>query len=119
MKNELNSKTDSNHKESTTGEIKKHEEQIAGLIGSLNGYGDSFHVAAQNMATCAEIPVNKINRLLSARTYGTDRAVREKILLYREVSFYDLIQRSIIVTSLKKKKQRKVISALRENRQAL
>ena len=34
-------------------------------------------------------------------------------------SFYDPIQRSTIVTPLKKQKQQKVISVLKENRQAL
>ena len=45
LKNKMNLKTVSNHKESTPIEIKKHEEQIAGLIGSLNEYGDPFHRA--------------------------------------------------------------------------
>ena len=45
LKNKMNLKTVSNHKESTPGAIKKHEEQIAGLIGSLNDYGDPFHGA--------------------------------------------------------------------------
>ena len=43
LKKELkkkNLKTDSNHKESIPGEIKKHEEQIAEFIGSLKDYGD-------------------------------------------------------------------------------
>ena len=45
MKNKINLKTGPNHKESTNGEIKKHEEQISGLIGSLDDYGDSSHGA--------------------------------------------------------------------------
>ena len=120
MKNKENLRTDSNHKESTTGEIKKYEEQIAGIIGSLNNYGDPFHGAARNMATGAQIPVNITNGLLSARKYDTERVEQfmKNRLLYREVSFYHPKQRSTIVTSLKKK-QRTVISVLKESRQAL
>ena len=40
FKNKMNFKTDSNFKESTPSEIRKHEEQIARLIGSLNNYGN-------------------------------------------------------------------------------
>ena len=89
--------------------IKKHEEIIAELIGSLNNYGDLFHGVAQNIATCAEIPINKINGLLSARKYGTDRVEQfmKKRLLHREVYFYDLIQRSTIVTSFKKRNEKR------------
>ena len=43
LKSKTNLKTDSNHKESSPGEIKKHEEQIAGLIGRPNNYGDPFY----------------------------------------------------------------------------
>ena len=46
----MNLKTDSNHKESTPEELKKHEEQTVDLIGSLNDYGDPFHEAARNIA---------------------------------------------------------------------
>ena len=41
-----NFKTDSNFKESTPGEIRKHEEQKARLIGSLNNYTTPFHGVA-------------------------------------------------------------------------
>ena len=101
--------------------IEKHEEQIAGLIGSLNDYGDLFHGVTQNIATCAEITVNKINGLLSARKYGTDRVQQfmKKRLPYREVSFYDPIQRITIETSFTKKKQREVISVIKEDHQVL
>ena len=57
----MNLKTDLNHKESIPGEIKKHEEQIAGPIGSLNDYGNPFHGAVENRATGAEIPGNITN----------------------------------------------------------
>ena len=40
FKNKMNFKTDSNFKESTPSEIRKHEEQIARLIGSLNNYSN-------------------------------------------------------------------------------
>ena len=65
----MNLKTDSDHKESTAGEIKIHEEQIEGLIGSLN---DPFHGVAQNKAASSGIPGNIINALLSATIYGTE-----------------------------------------------
>ena len=42
----MNLKTDSTHKDTTPGEIKRLKQQIAGLIGSLNDYGDPFHGAA-------------------------------------------------------------------------
>ena len=80
MKNKINLKTDSNQEDSTLGENKKHEEQIAGLIGSLNDYGDHFHGAAWNMA---EISGNIINGLLLARKYGTERVeqfVKKRLL---------------------------------------
>ena len=90
MKNKINLKTDSKPKESTPGKIKKHEEQIAGLIGSLK---IPFHGAAQNMAAGAEIPGNIINGLLSARKYGTERVEQfiKKKLLFGEVSFYAVL----------------------------
>ena len=76
----MKNKTGSNHKESTPGEIKKHEEKIAGFIGSLNDYGDPFHESAQNMA---EMLGNIKNGLLSARKYGTERVeqfIKKKLL---------------------------------------
>ena len=72
----MNLKTDWNHKESTAGEIKRREEQIAGLIGSLN---DPFHEVAQNIAAGSEIPGNVINALLSARKYGTERVHKKAV----------------------------------------
>ena len=39
-------KTDSNFKESTPGEIRKHQEQKARLIGSLNNYTTPFRGVA-------------------------------------------------------------------------
>ena len=54
----MNLKTDSSHKESTPGEIKKYEEQIAEPIGSLIEYVDLFHRATRNLATDVEIPSN-------------------------------------------------------------
>ena len=67
------------------------------------------------MVTGAEIPGNITNGLLSPRKCGAERVNQFMIkrLLSREVIVYDSIQRSTIVTSLKKKrkekKQRKVI----------
>ena len=61
FKNKMNFKTDSSFKESTPGEIRKHEEQITRHIGSLNKYSNLFHEVAWNMATGAEIPDNIIN----------------------------------------------------------
>ena len=89
--------------------IKKHEEQIVGLIGSLNDYGDPFHGAEWSKATGAEIPSNVINVLLSARKYGTERVEQfiKKRLLSRKVRFYDPTQRSTIATSLKKRNKEK------------
>ena len=46
FKKKKNFKTDSNFKESTPGEIRKHEEQKARLIGSLNNYTTPFHGVA-------------------------------------------------------------------------
>ena len=43
LKNKMNLKTESYHKESTPGENKKHEEQIAELIGSSSDYVDPFY----------------------------------------------------------------------------
>ena len=87
FKNKMNFKTDSNFKESTPGEIRKHEEQIASVIGSLNKYSNPFHEVAWNMATVAEIPGNIINVLLSARKFATKKVEQftKKRLLSREV----------------------------------
>ena len=116
LKNKMNLKTDLNHKKSIPGEFKKHKEQIAGPIGNLKDYGNPFHGAVQNRAAGAEIPGNIANWLLFARKYGAERVDQfiEKRLLSQEVSF--LIP--YIATLLKKKKQRKVMSVLKENRQA-
>ena len=46
LRKKKNLKTCSNEIKSTHGQIKKHEEQIAGLIGSLKYYCDLFHSAA-------------------------------------------------------------------------
>ena len=89
FKNKMNFKTDSNFKKSTPSEIRKHEDQIATLIGSLNNYSNPFHEVAWNTTTGAEIPGNIINGLLSARKYGTERVEQftKKRFLSREVSF--------------------------------
>ena len=50
FKNKMNFKIDSNFKESTRGKIRKHEEQIARVIGSLNSYSKPFYGVAWNMA---------------------------------------------------------------------
>ena len=50
FKNKMNFKIDSNFKESTRGKIRKHEEQIARVIGSLNSYSNPFYGVAWNMA---------------------------------------------------------------------
>ena len=64
-----------------------------------------------------KVPGNIINGLLSARKYATERVEQftKKRLLSREVNFYDPIQCITIATLLKKKKQRKVISVLKED----
>ena len=64
LKNKMNLKTESNHKESTSREAKKHEEQIAEVFGSLIDYVDTFHGATQSMAAYVEIPGSITNRLL-------------------------------------------------------
>ena len=89
FKNKMNFKTDSNFKKSTPSEIRKHEDQIATLIGNLNNYSNPFHEVAWNTTTGAEIPGNIINGLLSARKYGTERVEQftKKRFLSREVSF--------------------------------
>ena len=46
LKNKMNFKTDSNFKKSTPSEIRKHEDQIATLIGNLNNYSNPFHEVA-------------------------------------------------------------------------
>ena len=46
FKNKINFKTDSKFKESTPSEVRKHEEQIARLIGSLNYYSNPFQEVA-------------------------------------------------------------------------
>ena len=68
-------------------------------------YGDPLHWVARNILTSDEIPGNIINGLLLARQCGTERVKQLMIkgLLSREVSFYDSIQRSTIVTALKEK----------------
>ena len=59
------------------------------------------------MVTGAEIPGNITNGLLSPRKCGAERVNQFMIkrLLSREVIVYDSIQRSTIVTSLKKKRK--------------
>ena len=117
FKNKINFKTDSNFKESTSGEIRKHGKQIAGLIGSLNKYSNAFHGAAWNMVAGDEIPSNITNWLLLARKYATVTVEQftKKRLLSQEVNFYDPIQRITKATLLKKKKQRNVTSTLKED----
>ena len=63
LKNKMNLKTESYHKESSPGENKKHEEQIAG-IESLSDYVDLFHGTTRNMATDVGLPSNITNGLL-------------------------------------------------------
>ena len=69
------------------------------------------------MATGAQIAGYIIKGLLSARKYTTKRVVQftKKRLLSQEVNFYDPIQRITIATLLKKEKQGKVISVLKED----
>ena len=49
------------------------------------------------------------------RKYATERVEHITRLLSRKVNFYDPIQRIAIATLLRKKKQRKVISVLKED----
>ena len=56
----MNFKIDSNFKESTRGKIRKHEEQIARVIGSLNNYKRKCEIWQQML----KIPGNTINGLL-------------------------------------------------------
>ena len=115
FENKMNFKTDSNFKESRPGEIRKQEEQIARLTGSLNNYSKLFHEVAWNMVTGVEIPGNIINGLLLSRKYATERVEQftKKRLLSPEVNFYDPMQ-GITIATLLKKKQRKLISVLKE-----
>ena len=64
LKNKINLKTESNHKESTLVEIEKHEEQTAELMGSLSDYVYPSHGATRNMPTNVELPSNITNGLL-------------------------------------------------------
>ena len=64
MKNKINLKTDSNHKESIPRETKMHEDKIGETIGGLIDYVDLFQRAIRNMATDVEIPSNITNGLL-------------------------------------------------------
>ena len=68
------------------------------------------------MVTGVEIPGNIINGLLLSRKYATERVEQftKKRLLSPEVNFYDPIQRITIATLLKRK-QRKLISVLKED----
>ena len=79
----MNFRTHSNFKESTP-----DEEQIAGLVGSLNNYSNPSHGEAWNVATGAEINGNIINGLLPARKYATERVQQftKKRLLSRKVN---------------------------------
>ena len=70
----MNLKTDSNCKESMYGEIKRHEEQVAGVTGNINDHSDPFHETARNMVAGAEILINMINGMLSAGKHATKRA---------------------------------------------
>ena len=87
----MNLKTDSNPKESIPGVLKRHEEQMAGVV--------------QKMATDAEMPDTVINGLLSARICGTktkSKAVHKKEIAIPRSKFLC----RTIATSLKKKKKK-------------
>ena len=106
----MNLEIESNQKESIPWEIKKREEQIAGVIECLNDYGDPFYRAARNMATSAEITeIPTINGKRSGRKYTTEKVEQfiRKGLHFQEAWFYDAIHRSTRVTSLKKRKTEK------------
>ena len=101
FKNKMNFKTDSNFKKSTSGEIKKHKEQLARLIESLNNSSNPFHEVVWNMAVGAEIPGSIINGLLSAKKYAAERV--EQFAKKRLLNFYDPIQGITIAILLKKR----------------
>ena len=101
FKNKMNFKTDSNFKKSTSGEIKKHKEQLARLIESLNNSSNPFHEVVWNMAVGAEIPGSIINGLLSAKKYAAERV--EQFAKKRLLNFYDPIQGITKAILLKKR----------------
>ena len=125
LKERLNVLSTSSHKETTKGAKKKHEEMINSLVGQLNNYFDPFLVGpARNFKTGTEIDPAIVDGLLSSTDLGNEmyaEFVNERLRAQddEKVSFFQSVKNPKLKTGLEKpKKALKVISVLKEDRQA-
>ena len=124
LKERLDVLTQSVHKETTIGAIKKHEAMIEGLVLQLDKYFDPFlDGPARHFKTGAEIEPSVIEGLLNSSAVGEamyaefiDERLKAK---ENRVSIFASIKNPRIKTGMERaKKIPKAISILKEDRQA-
>ncbi len=120
METKLLLKTSSVHKEATMAGKKKHQEKVEVLKKKLKGYEYSFDGKARNIATGEQLDENIVTNLLNAEETGNQRFlefVKKRIVGKSEEVFWAPIKR-LNPTGTEKRTVMKVISVLKEDRQA-
>ena len=123
MREKLNIKVSSTHKEVTDSGKKRHQKHVLSLKKKLCDYkGDLFSSGpAKEITTGAEIDERIVKGLITAPEIG-DKRYHEFVkhrLVERSVSFFAPIKRLNIDTGVKKKKKPpRAISILKEDKQA-
>ena len=119
LKDKMNMKTSSQHKEFSQGQKRLHEQYIMQLINNI--HSDPFHGLARNMISGLEITPKIIDSLLGATATGEKRKtefVTDRVFS-RKTSFFLPIKKSGVTYQEEKKKAPKAVSVMKEDRQAL
>ena len=119
LKNKMNMKTSSQHKEFSHGQKKLHEQYVTQLLSNI--HTDPFHGTARNLVSGLEIKSKLIDSLLGANEVGESRKSEfvQNQVFSRNKSFFEPIERSGVTYKEEKKKTPKAVSVMKEDRQAL
>eukprot|EP00794_Sanderia_malayensis_P006502 gene6502-7247_t len=115
-------KTSTAHSETTAGAKSKHEKQVTAMVEKLKTYPNPFSGPARLISSGIELQPVTVEGLLQARSIGEEmhNAFYSDRLISCNVDFFEPVKKSGIKTGLeKKKKTGKVLSVLKEDRQAL
>ena len=119
LKNRMNVKTSSNHKEFSHGQKKLHEQYIQQLLTTIPT--DPFHGPARNIMGGVEISSKIIVGLLTAKELGEKLHLEfdKNQTTSHNTNFFETIEESGATYKEEKKKTAKAILVLKEDRQAL
>eukprot|EP00794_Sanderia_malayensis_P014444 gene14444-15947_t len=122
VKDQFLVKTSTTHSETTAGAKSKHEKQVTAMVEKLKTYPNPFSRPARLTSSGIELQPVTVEGLLQARSIGEEmhNAFYSDRLISCNVDFFEPVKKSGIKTgSEKKKKTGKVLSVLKEDRQAL